>query len=59
MSFLCLVKILARLKKKNNICMNVFCYENKLTYPVYVSDQEFKNCMDFLLISNENKSHYV
>ena len=44
-------------KKKNNICMNVFCYENKLTYPVYVSDQEFKNCMDFLLISNENKSH--
>ena len=39
--------------------MNVFCYENKLTYPVYVSDQEFKNCMDFLLISNENKSHYV
>ena len=46
-------------KKKKNICMNVFCYENKLTYPVYVSDQEFKNCMDFLLISNENKSHYV
>ena len=52
-------KDFSKIEKKNNICMNVFCYENKLTYPVYVSDQEFKNCMDFLLISNENKSHYV
>ena len=46
-------------KKQNNICINLFCYENKLTYPVYVSDQEFKNRMDLLLISDENKSHYV
>ena len=52
-------KDFSKIEKKKNICMNVFCYENKLTYPVYVSDQEFKNCMDFLLISNENKSHYV
>ena len=52
-------KDFSKIEKKNNICMNVFCYENKLTYPVYVSDQEFKNCMDFLLISNGNKSHYV
>ena len=28
-------------------------------FPVYVSDQKFKNFMDLLLISNENKSHYV
>ena len=39
--------------EKNNICINVFCYENKLTYPVYVSDKKFKNCMDLLLISDE------
>ena len=37
----------------------MFCYENKLTYPVYLSNQGFKDCMDLLLISNENKSHYV
>ena len=29
-----LKKILSRLKRK--ICINVFCYENELTYPVYV-----------------------
>ena len=37
----------------------MFCYENKLTYPVYLSDQKFKDCMDLLLISDESKSHYV
>ena len=37
----------------------MFCYENKLTYPVYLSDQKFKDCVDLLLISDENKSHYV
>ena len=48
-----------RIEKQNNICINVFCYENNLTYPVYVSDQKSENCMDLLLISNESKSHYV
>ena len=48
-----------RIERQNKICMNVFCYENGLTYPVYVPDQKFKMCMDLLLISNENKSHYV
>ena len=37
----------------------MFCYENKLTYPVYLSDQKFKDCMDLLLISDESKSLYV
>ena len=23
---------------QNNICINLFCYENELTYPVYLSD---------------------
>ena len=46
-------------KKKNNICIYVFCYENKLPFSVYISDQNFENSTDFLLIINENKSHYV
>ena len=37
----------------------MFCYENKLTSPVYVSHQKFKNSMDLLLVIDENKSHYV
>ena len=30
-----------------------------MNYPVYVSDQNFESFMDLLLISNENKLHYV
>ena len=48
-----------RIERQNNICINVFCYENGLTNPVYVSDQMFHNYMDWLLISDESKSHYV
>ena len=44
---------------KSNIFINVFCYENKLVFPIYVSDQTFENLMDLLLVNYENKSHYV
>ena len=48
-----------RSERQNNIYINVFCFENGLTYPVYVSDQKFNNYVDLLLISDENKYHYV
>ena len=41
--------IAKRLNKKNTICINVFCYENNLTYPVYIFKQKFEDCMDLLL----------
>ena len=37
----------------------MFCYENKLVFPIYVSDQKFENLMDLLLVTYENKSYYV
>ena len=49
----------SKIEKKNNIYINVLCHDNYLVYPVYISDQKFENCMDSLLISNKNKSHYV
>ena len=52
-------KDFSKIEKKNNICINEFCYENKLTFPIYVSDQKFENSMDLLLVIYENKSHYV
>ena len=52
-------KYYCKIERQNNICINVFCYENGLTYPIYVSNQKFKNCMNLLFISNENKSHYM
>ena len=48
-----------RIERQSNIDMNLFCDENGLTYPVYGSDQTFHKSMDLLLISDENKSHYV
>ena len=44
---------------KNKICINVFCYENKMVYPVHISDHKFENSMDLFIISNQIKSHYV
>ena len=43
----------------NNVCINVFAYENKLIFPIYVSDQSLKDSMDLLLLKNHNNSHYV
>ena len=46
-----------KIERQNSICINVFCYENNLNYPVYLSNQEFKDCMNLLLISDGCKSH--
>ena len=27
-------KDFSRIKQRNNICINVFCYGNRLTYPI-------------------------
>ena len=37
----------------------MFCYENEMVFPIYVSDQIFEDSMDLLLLTNDNKSHYV
>ena len=51
-------KILAKLKK-NNICINVFGYEDGRNFPIYVSNQKFEDSMDLLLVTDGGKSHYV
>ena len=48
-----------KIEVKNNICINVFGYENKLVFPIYVSDKKFKDSMDLLLLIEDDKSHYV
>ena len=49
----------SKIETKSKICFNVLCYENKLLFPRYISDQKCKNSIDLFLISSENKSHYV
>ena len=44
---------------KNNICINVFDYEDEFVFPIYVSNQKLEQSMDLLLLSNDDKSHYV
>ena len=52
-------KDFGKIEKKNNICINVFSYENGLTYPVHITNEKFEICMDLLKITDENKSHYI
>ena len=39
----------------NKVNINVFSYEDKIIYPVYLSDQSFNDVLDLLLVNN----HYV
>ena len=36
-------KDFSKIETKNNIWISVYCYKNKLTFPIYISGQEFEN----------------
>ena len=48
-----------KIEIKDNICINVFGYDNKLIFPIDILDQKFKDSMDLLLLIINDKSHYV
>ena len=52
-------KYFRKLETKNKICINIYCYQNRLTFPSYILDQKFEKSIDLLLVTDENKSHYV
>ena len=37
----------------------MFGYHNRLAFPIFVSDQKFEDSMDLLLLTYDDKSHYV
>ena len=41
-------KDITKIERQNNICINIFCYENGLTYPLYLSDQKFGDSIGLL-----------
>ena len=41
-------KDFSKIEVKINICISVFGYEDKLVFPIYVSDQIFEDSMDLL-----------
>ena len=52
-------KNFSEIEVQNNIFINVFGYENKLVFPIYVSNKEYRDSIDLLLLIRDNKSHYV
>ena len=51
-------KDFSKIETKSSICINVFCYEKKLVFPIYISDQKFENSMDLLFETDGDKSYY-
>ena len=48
-----------KVERQNNIRINVFGYENKQPYPIYVSKEKFKDHIELLLITKDENKHYV
>ena len=50
-------KDFSKIEMKNNLCINVSGYEDKLVFPIYVSNQKFEDSIDLLLLIEDDKSH--
>ena len=57
--FLVKEKDFNKIEAKNKICINVFGFEIKLVFSIYVSDKKFEDSIDLLLLIDNDKSHYV
>ena len=48
-----------KIERQNSIKINVFGYEEKQPYPIHISKETFKDQMNLLLITEDEKKHYV
>ena len=48
-----------KIEKQNSIKINVFGYDEKQPYPIHISKETFKDQMNLLLITEDEKKHYV
>ena len=53
------IKQINKIEKKNGIRINVFGYEEKQAYPIYISDEKYEDHMELLLITKDENKHYV
>ena len=53
------VKQINKIEKRNNIRINLFGYEEKQKFPIYISQEKFQDHMELLLINKDKKNHYV
>ena len=45
--------------EKQNICINLFGYEEKQKFPIFISKEKFTDHMELLLITEGENNHYV
>ena len=48
-----------KIEKQNEININVFGYENKQPYPIFVSKEKYDRHMNLLLITENDNKHYA
>ena len=53
------VKHYNKIEKQNSININVFGYEDKQPYPIYVSKEKYEDHMELLLVTKDKNKHYV
>ena len=49
------VKQINKIEKQNNIRINLFGYEEKQKFPIYISQEKFQDHMELLLINKDKK----
>lgn len=49
----------SKIEEQNRINVNVFGYEEKKCFPIYVSKQHNNDVLNLLLITKDEKEHYV
>ena len=53
------VKQINKIEKQNNISINLFGYEEKQKFPIYISKEKFIDHMELLLLTEGENNHYV
>ena len=48
-----------KIEEQNNININVFGYEDKQKFPIYISKERFNDNLNLLLITENENKHYV
>ena len=48
-----------KIEKQNDIRINVFGYENKRPYPIFISKEKYEDHMNLLYITENENKHYV
>ena len=53
------IKQMNKIEQQNNINVNVFSYENKQLFPIRISKEKNEDCLNLLLITENENHHYV